>query len=376
MGVNPRLSLMMFLQYACSGAWAPIISLYMNDQLKFTPREIGFVSVASAIGALVAPFVQGQIADRYFATEKALAISHLLSGVLCFIWAQQRAFEPFLAIAIVYAIIYVPTFALTNSICFRNVSDGKRDFPRIRVWGTIGWIAVCWFYSTFWLEGKKEPEELKTAYAGALQLSGAISFFLAGFSLLLPHTPPKKDAVEKNASLAALKMLKDPAFLVIFLISFPGLIIHSFFFVWAAPYLKSIGITDAWVPRYLSIGQVSEIFLMLLVPFVLKRKGFKFTMALGLLAYALRYAAFATGSPQWMVISSIALHGFCFGFFLAVVFIFVDHLAAPDIRASAQGLIGIIAFGIGPLVGGLFAGELGEWAKIPTPQAANALAEA
>jgi nucleoside transporter len=364
MGVNARLSAMMFLQYACSGAYAPILTLYMMDQLGFSSREVGLVSVASAIGALSAPFIQGQIADRHFPTQKALAFSHFVAGILCFVWSWQQTFLPFLVLSVVYAVIYVPTFALTNSICFHNVKDGKRDFPLIRVWGTIGWIAVAWFYSTLWLEGKK-GDELRAAYAGALQLSGAISVLLAGFCLWLPHTPPQEKATERYAWVAALKLLKNPPFLVIFLISLPGIIIHGFFFFWAGKFLKDAGVEDAWVPRYLSIGQISEILLMLLVPLALARKGFKFTLAIGLLAYALRFAAFAIGSPLWMVISSIALHGVCFGFFLAVVYIFVDHCAAADIRASAQSLIGIIVLGIGPLLGNPFAGELGEWYKVP-----------
>jgi nucleoside transporter len=362
--VRTRLSAMMFLQYACGGACIPILTVYMQTQLGFTSRQIGLIFVASSLVALLAPFIQGQIADRHFSTERSIAISHTLAGILACLLAQQRAFYPFLILSILYWLVCNPTIPLTNSMCFRNVPDAKKDFPRIRVWGTIGWIVAGWVYSVIWLEGVS-GEGLRAAYAAAIYLSGGISFALAFLCFFLPHTPPKRDALEKNAALAALKLLKKPAFLVLFLISFPAIVEHQFHFFWAGPFLKHIGIEDAWIPRWQSLGQVSEILLILLVPLSLARMGFKFTMGVGLLAYALRFAAFAVGSPTWLVISALTLHGFCFGFFLAVAFIFVDHCAPKDIRASAQALIGITVLGIGPVVANLFAGELGEWTKKP-----------
>lgn len=357
-----RLSAMMFLQYACWGAWLPVSSIYISDYLKFSPLELGAICAAPAIGALLAPFMHGQIADRVLSTEKALAASHAVAGVLALLLARETSFPLFMLWSVLYAIVYIPTLSLSNSICFHHVADAKKGFPRIRVWGTIGWIAAGCFYGFFW-QGWLVREcgwSLRDAYAGAFLFSAILSFVLAAYSFLLPHTPPKKDAADKNAALAALKLLKDPPFLAIFAISFIVLVAHTFYFVWMSPLLKAIGIPDGMISPVMTIGQISEIALMLLVPVSLARMGFKFTMGLGLLAYVLRFAACAVGSPQWLVVASLALHGFCYGFFVAVVFVFVDSCSPPDIRASAQSLIGIVILGLGPLAGGFFAGQVGD----------------
>ncbi|MCX7805326.1 MAG: MFS transporter [Planctomycetota bacterium] len=330
-----------------AGTWAAAFRAELSRELERFGVETAPTSDVLAAYA--------SVRDAYLSAFGAL-------GGLALLLARETSFPLFLAWSVLYAVVYIPTLSLSNSICFHHVADAKKGFPRIRVWGTIGWIAAGWFYGFFW-QGwlvRSCGWSLRDAYAGSFLFSAILSFVLAAYSLLLPHTPPRKDAAEKNAALAALRLLKDPPFLAIFSISFIVLIAHTFYFVWMSPLLKGIGIPDDMISPVMTIGQISEIALMLLVPVSLARMGFKFTMGLGLLAYVLRFAACAIGSPQWLVVASLALHGFCYGFFVAVVFIFVDACSPPDIRASAQSLIGIVILGLGPLVGSLFAGKVGD----------------
>ena len=258
---------------------------------------------------------------------------------------------------LVYCLIFAPTLALTNSIAFANLKDPEKDFGKIRVWGTIGWIAAGWGLTGWRLLGEKAPS---LAIKGdTLFLAGIFSIIMGLQAFSLPHTPPKKEASHPYAFLEALKMLKERDFLIFSIIAFIVATELQFYYVLTAPFLTSpiIGLTEAQTPLVMTIAQFAEMFVMgLLLPFFLPKYGIKRTMIIGVLAWPIRYIIFMIGHPAWLVIASLALHGFCYVFFFTASFIYVDTIAPKDIRASAQSLISVIILGLGNFVGSLFSG--------------------
>lgn len=372
--VKTRLGGMMFLQYAVWGIWLPILSRYLqapvdDGGLGFTPGQVGWIlGLAGSIGAVSAPFIAGQIADRMFSTERFLAVLLLVGGVIKWITASQTSFEAWLVLSILYSVVYSPTLALTNSLAFAHLEDSDREFPRVRVWGTVGWIAASWLFPMFWLMTDLKFQWLPPFYTGAevadvtsklvdaLKFSGVISIGYAAYCFLLPHTPPKKEGVEPLAFAKAFALLKKPSFAVLVAASLPIAVIHQIYFMQTAPFFSDVlGISDSYIGPAMTIGQFAEIIVITGLGFMLKGMGFRFTIALGGFAYVLRYAIFATSSlPVGLIIASQALHGFCYACFFAAAYIYVDRLASDDIRNSVQTVFGIIILGIGPVIAAPF----------------------
>ena len=347
LSLRVRLSIMMFLQYAVWGSWAVVGSAYFQ-KVGFSDSMTGWLYAALWLACIVAPFFGGQIADRYFPTQHFLAVVHILGGVFLLLMARERDFAPMITYMAIYTLLYAPTLALTNSICFHHLNDPNRDFGRIRVLGTIGWIAAGLILSSW--------RFLSAGVTGDLfYLAGALSLILGLFCFFLPDTPPKKQTENPLAFLEALKLLKDKNFLVFLMIAFIVTTELQFYYVPTALFLQDIGVSPESVPAVMSIAQVAEIIAMaLLLPIVIKRVGLRWTLAIGVIAWPLRYVIFAIGQPVGLVIASLAFHGLGYTFFFVVSQIYVNNVATSDIRASAQSLLTLVTLGIGNYLGTMF----------------------
>jgi nucleoside transporter len=375
-----RLSLMMFLQYAVWGAWLPLAARYLTASsaeggLGFTGTQMGTIlGLAGSIGAICSPFIAGQLADRYFSTERFLAALLTIGAVIKWITASQHSFSAWLILSILYSIVYMPTLALSNSMAFANLDDRDRQFPKVRVWGTIGWIAASWIFPMIYLQSGlhfqamppflvgPELPNVTARLADSLRFSGIISIGYALYCLSLPHTPPKKDAMEKLAFKKAFALLKERSFAVLVLASLPISIIHQVYFLQTPPFFSHLGLGDSQIGPAMTIGQFSEIAVMAALGGLLARLGFRKVITIGALAYFVRYAiwSFPAVFPVSVLVGSQFLHGICYACFFAGAFIYTDRVAPADVRHSAQTVFGIIILGGGPVLGGLLSGYLAD----------------
>lgn len=355
--IKSRLGIMMFLQYAIWGAWAPVLSAYLQNNLGFNGAQVGMIYSLLPLATIIAPFIGGQIADRYFASEKLIAGLQLVGGGLL-IWAATMSdYKSMVWAMLLYCLLYAPTLALTNSVALINLKNSEKEFGLIRVWGTIGWI-VAGLGLAAW-RNLAGPGEATAVMGDTLILAGVFSLAMGVFSFFLPHTPPQKEGSKPWAFLEAVKMMKDKNFLIFIIICFVVATELMFYYVLTAPFLTStaIGVSESNVSGVMVIAQIAEILVMvLLLPLFISKIGIRKILVLGVLAWPLRYIIFAVGRPPWLVIASLALHGFCFVFFFVAAFIYVDSVAPRDIRHSAQSLITLVTYGFGNYVGSFFAG--------------------
>jgi nucleoside transporter len=377
-----KLSVMMFLNIFIWGAWLPLMPLYLKG-LGFNaewqqPLILGTFNLA----ALTAMFFSTQFADRHFSAERFLAFSMLVAGLAILALKWTTGFWPFFVLMLVHSLFYVPTISITNSIAFANLKDPQREFGQVRLWGTIGWIAAAWpfvFLLADWpnipalgtvsfgtwlgeVFGKAKTETAFTEAASYMFVAaGGASLLLAAFSLTLPHTPPRPaaHAGEKLAWLEALKLLRVPFVLVLFVVTFFDSAVHQMYFFLTGKYLEAaVGIPKNWVSPVMSIGQIAEIATMAFLGYCLKRLGWRTTMVIGILGHAARFAVFAFYPNPTAAIAVNILHGICYAFFFATVYIFVDEFFPKDARSSAQGLFNFLILGLGPFVGNFAGGQL------------------
>jgi nucleoside transporter len=353
-----RLSLMMFLEYVIWGSWLPLLALYLGNVLRFTAGEIGWIFATPAVACVVGLFVGGQVADRWMPVEKLLALLHVVGGLSMFAMALQTSFWPFLALMLIYQLAFTPTLSLTNAIAFHHVRDARDEFGRVRLWGTIGWIAASWPF-VFILAGK-QGAALDAALPSIFVVAGIASLVLAAFATTLPATPPAASQSNASAPFAAIKLLAVPAFLVLFIVTFMDALVHQAYFQWTSPFLERAGLPANWIMAAMSIGQIAEIATMAVLGLVLKRLGWRTTMTVGIAAHAARFFIYAVGDPLWLMVAVNVVHGMCYAFFFAAVYIFVDEHFPRDSRASAQGLFNLLILGFGPFVGSLLWGTLGD----------------
>jgi MFS family permease len=454
-----RLSVMMFLQYAIWGAWAPILLLHLIGLEDFTrsgvntASRISWVYMTMAIASMVAP-IAGQLADRTFPTQYFLAFSHLVGGVLIFWLYFLGHFWSIFLVLLLHCLLYAPTVGLTNSIALHHLPDSERDFGKVRLWGTIGWIVISWVFSVWlgladglieiinpaWkaaLVGFREslPDQYKPQVGHCLLVAGALSVLLALFCLILPHTPPSREARNPFAFLGAVKLMRIPSFAVMIVVAFIVSTELQFYYVFTPQFFNQSGgpfaaadlagvirpklgadpqaaaeaerlvragdangdnklsreelhtlsekepvakalldhydrlraekgglaLDQAWVGPVMTFGQIAEVLVLLLVPLSLAHLGFRYTIAIGILAWSIRYFIFSLGYPRELVIASQALHGFGFGFFFVGAFLYGNLVATADIRASVQSFIIFVTYGAGMVVSSLIAGPIVEY---------------
>lgn len=348
--VRLQLSVMMFLEFFVWGSWFVTMGTYLGQSLGTDAGAVGTAYMTQAWGAIVAPFVVGLIADRFFAAQRLLGVIHLIGAALMYFIGNAVDFEGFFPLLLVYMILYMPTLALANSVAFNQMKDPSSQFARIRLWGTVGWIAagVLIGYVLRW--------EAKELLSYTFILASASSLALGLFCFTLPNTPPgakgSKISLGDVLGLEALRLLKSKNYLIFFVSSILICIPLAFYFSFTNPFLNEIGMEDA--AGNMTFGQVSEVLFMLLLPVFLNRFGLKWTLIVGMLAWGIRYALFAFGDKgegTWMLFLGILLHGICYDFFFVSGQIFTDVKAGEKIRSAAQGLITLATYGIGMLIG-------------------------
>ena len=377
-GLRSRLSIMMFLQYAIWGAWLPFLWSFLSDYRGMNGDEIGYMFAAGAVGAIVGPFLAGQMADRWFPTEKMLGVSHLIGATLIWQLATIESFNGFLIFSLLYGMVYSPTMPLTNSLAFHHLPNVERDFGKIRLWGTFGWIAVG-IGMGHWLGFAHSPEDLVgkelelaqvAGKADAFHLSAILGAIMGLFSFSLPHTPPSQ-AGEKNATVEALREIKNQPLLLLFLLAVPVSCIHQFYFVHTEAFLHKNLEAPAFFQSifgvggggFMTIGQMTEVVVIGLIPLLVKTCSKRLILSIGLIAYAARMALFAyCADSSAALLLGVALHGVCFGCFIFVCFMIVDEHTTADVRASAQNLYNLVIVGIGVIVGSKIAGWVSDWA--------------
>ncbi len=350
-----KLFIMMVIELFIWGAWLPLVWSYIGPLgLNFTGTEQAWIGSAFAISSVVGIFFSNQFADRNFSAERFLAFSHLIGGLAMLGLYFVQSFQAFFSLMLLHSLFYVPTISVANALAFANLKDPQKEFGPVRMGGTIGWILAAW--PLYFILGTKTGAEAITLYKYIFIISGVASLILAGFSLTLPHTPPKPatGGAQKLAWVEAFKLLGIPYLLVLFIVTFVDATIHNGYFLMAGGFLSSSnggpGFENKWIMPIMSIGQVAEILTMAVLGGVLKRFGWKTTMILGILGHAVRFGVFATfpeSKPLIVVVQ--VLHGICYAFFFATVYIFIDAAFPKDVRTSAQGLFNLLILGLGDL---------------------------
>ncbi|WP_428330821.1 nucleoside permease [Mucilaginibacter sp.] len=363
--IRGKLSVMMFLEFFIWGAWFVTLGPFLGNSLHATGAQTGAVFSTQSWGAIIAPFIIGLIADRYFNAERILGVLHLLGAVLMYQMYNATDVSVFYPYVLGYMILYMPTLALVNSVSFNQMTDPEKEFSSIRVWGTIGWIlaGLAISYLFHW----DSPDGVKSGFLKNTFLMGGIASLVLGlFSFTLPATPPKTPTGEKVSisqllGLDALKLLKDKNFAVFFIASILICIPLAFYYQNASNFLTDIKVANP--TGKMTIGQASEVLFLLCLPIFFKKFGFKWTILVGMLAWAVRYVMFAYGNAgelSFMLIIGIALHGVCYDFFFVSGQIYTDSKAGPQYKSAAQGMITLATYGIGMLIGFFVAGLISD----------------
>ena len=382
-----KLFLMMLLEYFIWGAWLPLIFSYLPS-LGFSPAEQSWILNAFPLAAIVGMFFSNQFCDRNFAAEKFLAFSHCVGGLAMLGLAFTKMFWPFFGLMLVHCLLFVPTMSIVNSITFAHLKDARKEFGLVRIGGTLGWILAAWPFMFILVDWDKvhaanphglidwlgallgsglTDDKLKAATAWTFAVAGIASLALAGFSFILPHTPPNKSGAEKLAWLEAVKLLKHPFVLVLWLVTMVDSFVQYSYFNWTGGFLGTataaggVGIPGNWIMPVMSVGQIAEMLTMFILGATLKRLGWRTTMIVGILGHVARFAVYAY-FPQHkeLIIAIQILHGVCYAFFFATVYIFADAYFPKDARASAQGLFNVMVLGLGALLANSLCPFLGQ----------------
>lgn len=375
-----RLRTMMFLQYAVYGLWLPLASRFLSADpeiggLGFNDSQIGFtIGVAGAVGAIASPFIAGQLADRWFSTQRCMAVLLILGGLLKFVTAYQTSYLAWLWLSIAFAVVYMPTLSLSNSLTMTHLDDPKRDFPGVRVWGTIAWIVVSWLFPMFWLQTDLTFQWLPPFFRGenvdrvaarmldSVRIAGILA---VGYGLFcwfaLPDTPPRRSAGQP-ALLRAASLLKVRSVAVLVAATLLVSAVHFLYFTQTSKFLAAIGFEDAHIMPVMSIGQIAEIAALGFLGVGIRRLGFKTILLIGTSCYVARYLIFGLHElfPLWVIAAAQVLHGPCFACFFAASFIYIDRMSPPDVRNSAQTFYTLVYSGLGFFLSGYLNGALAD----------------
>ena len=356
-----RLSVLMFLEFFVWGGWFVTLGSYLAQSLSASGVQLAAAYSTQSWGAIIAPFIVGLIADRYFNAERVLAVLHLAGGALLLVLARATTFTAFLPVLFAYMALYMPTLALANSVSFRQLKDPAREFGVLRVWGTIGWIVagVAISYLFAW---DSPASVAQGALRNTFTMCGCASLLLGVYSFTLPKTPPTPEGRARKGlrdllGADALALLAERNFLIFFLASILICIPLAFYYQHANQFLTELKVANPTGKQ--TLGQASEVLFMLALPIFLGRFGIKLTLLAGMLAWAVRYVLFAFGNADSLVallLIGIALHGVCYDFFFVSGQIYIDSKAGPGIKSAAQGLITLATYGLGMLVGFSVAG--------------------
>jgi len=360
-GLFIRLSVMMFLQFFIWGAWFVTMGTYLSRTIRASDTQNGMAYGTQSLGAIIAPFIIGLIADRFFSAQKILGVIHLIGAGLLYFVSQQTDFSGFYPLILGYMILYMPTLALVNTVAFRQLNDPEKQFSLLRVWGTVGWIVagltIGWFA---W--------EAENALANTFMMASVASAILGVFSFMLPSTPPvstgRKITIGDIVGWEALKLLKDRSFLVFFISSMLICIPLAFYYQEANKYLNEVGLANA--AGKMTIGQISETLFMVLIPLFFRRFGIKTMLLIGMGAWVARYVFFSFGDANDLVAFlyiGIALHGICYDFFFVTGQIYTEKRAGEGSKSAAQGLITLATYGVGMFIGFWVAGQITEYYK-------------
>jgi nucleoside transporter len=351
--VRVRLSLLMFLQYFIWGSWYVTMGTYILSSLKADAIQLGSAYANLSIAAIVSPFFVGLIADRFFSAQKVMGVLHLTGAVILYYVSTVQDFNSFWWLILLYTLLYMPTISLANSISFTQMKDSRKEFPAVRVLGTVGWIVAGLLIGYLNIESS----------ALTFRIAAGSSLLLGVFSFFLPKTPPSKEHTNISSILGlnALVLFKARSFTVFFIASILICIPLAFYYGFTNPFLNDIGMKNA--AGKMTLGQASEFFFMLLIPLLFIRLGVKKMLLLGMGAWVLRYLLFSFGDVNaslWMLYAGIILHGICFDFFFVTGQIYINNKAGESIRSAAQGLITFATYGVGLLIGSYAAGFVAE----------------
>lgn len=361
--IRIKLSFMMFLEFFIWGAWFVTLGTFLAANLTASGSQTAAVFSTQSWGAIIAPFIIGLIADRYFNAEKILGILHIIGAILMYQMYKASDITVFYPYVFAYMVLYMPTLALVNSVSFNQMKDPEKEFSTIRIWGTLGWIAAGLLIS-YYFHWDSQAGTGAGLLKNTFLMAGIASLVLGVFSFALPKTPPKvatgeKVKVSELLGLDALKLLKDKNFLIFFVSSILICIPLAFYYQNANLFLSTIGVDNP--TGKMTIGQASEVLFLLFIPIFFKKFGFKKTILVGMIAWAIRYVFFAYGNAgelSFMLILGIALHGICYDFFFVSGQIYTNSKAGERFKSSAQGLITLATYGIGMLIGFAIAGMI------------------
>jgi nucleoside transporter len=360
-GLFIRLSVMMFLQFFIWGAWFVTMGTYLSRTIGASDTQNGMAYGTQSLGAIIAPFIIGLIADRFFSAQKILGVIHLIGAGLLYFVSQQTDFSGFYPLILGYMILYMPTLALVNTVAFRQLSDPEKQFSLLRLWGTVGWIVAGLTIGWFAWEGSN-------SLANTFLMASVASAILGVFSFMLPSTPPvstgKKITIADIVGWEALKLLKDRSFLVFFISSMLICIPLAFYYQEANKYLNEVGLANA--AGKMTIGQISETLFMILIPLFFRRFGIKTMLLIGMGAWVARYLFFSFGDANDLVgflYIGIALHGICYDFFFVTGQIYTEKRAGEGSKSAAQGMITLATYGVGMFIGFWVAGQITEYYK-------------
>jgi nucleoside transporter len=368
-----RMSVMMFLQFAIQGAWLPLLFQYFMDHRHFDAPSVSIMLAFGAIGAVVSPFIAGQLADRYMNAEHFMTVAHLVGAVVVWVFAEVTDFYLLVGLSFLYGVLYTPTIATANAIAFAHLPDRDRDYGKVRVWGTVGWICVGIGIGQ-WLLFKAGTDQVAqvAGMRDAFRLAAVLGVVQAAFAFTLPKTPPQRE-VKSYAPGAAMVQIRRQPLLTIFLVAIPIAAVHQFFFVRTSQYLRQLNLNAPLADRIfgvggagiMTIGQISELIVIgLLMPVLAKRIPRKVLLSIGLLAYFARFMIFAYLPYKEALLPALALHGIVFGCFFFVCIMIVDERTTAGVRASAQNLFNLVVFGVGVILGNLMAGWVDKWTSV------------